>query len=143
MDTDTYQKRRKINPSKSRQGRAVMINGALRNPYMQPSRPSRSYGRNPAKRKHPRTLPADDILLWKEEAMEYAEVAKQAAESANYVRTENKRRVNSTVQFFESSATMMRRLQRRAECLVSRELDQRWTVGTVEGEETFTVKEAA
>ncbi len=127
---------KKINPSKSRQGRAARVNGALRNPHWERQRYVPGTGRNPATRKHPRLYTPENI-----EAIKYE--ARTALEChADY---ENEIRENYEVdsrgeQHLAALRLRAGRISRNLECAVSRDLDVRWTVGTVSGQEVFTNK---
>lgn len=139
--------RKKINPSKSRQGRAVLVNGALRNPFWEPVRYT-SQGRNPGERKHPRTLKPWQIDDLKHEASTVIEAhndyaAELTQEMDEYAAGLGKRddHLDSRVaQHLNTLLLKAGKIRRRLECKVSRELDLRWTVNTVEGAESFTVK---
>ncbi len=139
-------KRKKVNPSKSRQGRAIQVNGALRNPFWtMPNISARV--RNPGGRKHPRTLWSQAIDNLKAEARTAIEAhndyaAKLFQEMNDYhinlgeVDWHLDRRMTHHLDTFLLKAG---RIRRRLERQVSRELDLRWTVDTVEGDEVITI----
>lgn len=132
--------RRKKNPSKSRQGRAVQVNGALRNPYWTP--PSISgYGRNPAARKHMRTYSDEVIAGFKFDAEDYAQDARESASYAGSLREcdiSDGDFPQPDMFQEERKAQVNYKRRRRAECEVSRQLNRTWRAGA---EESFTVEE--
>lgn len=139
--------KRKVNPSKSRQGRAVLVNGALRNPHWTPPRHT-AQGRNPGERKHPRMLSPEQIADLKSEArnalLAHKDYEDQLTQEMNDYFTEigevDWHLHGSTQHHLDTFRLKAARASRKLECLVSRELDQRWTVNTLEGDETFIVR---
>lgn len=138
--------RKKVNPSKSRQGRAVLVNGCMRNPHWTPPQPFAygATGRNPGTRRHTRTLKDYQIQALKHEAGTVIEAHNDYAqemigemdefEATGWPDLHLRGRVD---QHLSTLLLASGRAKRRAECEVSRQLNRTWRVGA---EESFTVE---
>lgn len=131
---------KKINPSKSRQGRAVLVNGALRNPTW-----DRGYGRSHGLgrapgRRHPRTLEDYQIQGLKDEAKYKRTEIKDYVDQKRHELSKINKSFPAFHQYLDTLQVSEGRRVRDIECQVSRELDMCWTVDTKAGAETFVVK---
>jgi len=116
---------KKKNPSKSRQGRAVQVNGATRNPHWA-YRPRFS-------RYTPKTVQGPKLSLTPAQVDNYKKAAQSAAEEARFM---------LEPPAHPQYALFFWRQRRKFECLVSKALNRCWSVGMVLEDEAFKVQPA-